>query len=244
MSQMVSNAPTTSRPRLNKYGYNCVAKHVSLAAFISAPLFIFAGSLSWDWAWIYSSITMIGWVALSLVLMRANPELLNQRGRRAKDMPGTKRWDWIIMSVYSVLMIATPVIAGLDQRYAWSVPTSDIFKLIGALVLGFSFIPLTWSMAVNRFFEPTVRIQTSREHRVYTDGPYRFVRHPGYVGVILQFIAIPLILGTLVAWIPALLGAVLFVLRTWMEDNTLRAELPGYADFTGQTRYRLVPGLW
>ena len=99
MSQVVSSLPVSSRPRLNIYGYNCIGKHVGMGIFVGAALFISAGSLNWDWAWVYSTTTFIGWVALSLVLVRANPELLNERGQRMKDLTGTKRWDWIIMSI-------------------------------------------------------------------------------------------------------------------------------------------------
>jgi protein-S-isoprenylcysteine O-methyltransferase Ste14 len=132
----------------------------------------------------------------------------------------------------------------LDYRHAWSTPAPNSIKLIGVVVLIVSFIPLTWAMTVNRFFEGTVRIQTNRGHQVISSGPYRYIRHPGYVGVILQFIAVPLALGTAVAWIPAMMGAALYVCRTWLEDRTLEAELPGYADFARHTRYRLIPGVW
>ncbi len=189
-------------------------------------------------------ITLVGWVVLSLILARVNPELLNERGKRMKALTGTKRWDWIIMGVYSILLLATPLVAGLDYRNNWSSTTSDGIKTIGITVLAISFIPLTCSMAVNRFFEGTVRIQTNREHQVISSGPYRYVRHPGYVGVILQFIAIPLSLGTLVAWIPALLGVALYAFRTAMEDRTLIAELPGYKEYAQRVRYRLLPGVW
>lgn len=238
MSQVIS------QPRLNIYGYNCIGKHIGMAFSIGIPLFLGAGTLQWGWAWLFTVITLIGWVVLSLVLVRLNPELLNERGKRTKALIGTKRWDWMIMSVYAVLLLAAPFVAGLDYRYVWSAPTSDAIKVIGIAILALSFIPLTWSMAVNRFFEATVRIQANREHQVISSGPYRYMRHPGYVGVILQFIAIPLSLGTLVAWIPALLGAALFVLRTALEDRTLQAELPGYADYAQRVRFRLLPFIW
>jgi len=244
MSQGVARSATASRTRLDKYGYNCIARHIGLVVVVCAPLFIGSGILNWDWAWAFTTITLMGWIVLSLVLARVNPELLNQRGKRAKDLVGTKRWDWMIMAVYAVLLWATPLAAGLDYRYAWSSPVPNSVKLLGDAVLVISFIPLTWSMAVNRFFEGTVRIQTNRGHRVTSSGPYHYVRHPGYIGVILQFIAVPLALGTQVAWIPALLGVALYVLRTGLEDRTLRAELPGYAEFARQTKYRLIPGLW
>ncbi len=132
----------------------------------------------------------------------------------------------------------------LRLSITWSTPASNRIKLVGVVVLIVSFIPLTWALSVNRFFEGTVRIQTNRGHQVISSGPYRYVRHPGYVGVIAQFIAIPLVLGTSAAWIPALMGVSLYICRTWLEDRTLRAELPGYADFAHHTRYRLIPGVW
>jgi len=240
----ISQPASSSQPRLNKYGYNCIGKHIGMAVFISAPLFIGAGTLRWDCAWMYAAITLMGWCILSLILVNVNPEILNERGKTAKALVGTKRWDWIVMGIYSILLILTPLVAGLDYRNAWSSPTPDGIKLIGAAVLGISFIPLTWSMAANRFFEATVRIQTSRGHQVIASGPYRYVRHPGYIGVILQFVAIPLMLGTNVTWLPALLGVALYVLRTALEDRTLIAELPGYEAYAQRVRYRLIPGLW
>ncbi len=244
MSHVVSGSPATAPARLDKYGYNCIGKHLGMALVVAVPLFLGAGTLGWDWGWLLTAVTLIGWAALSLVVARANPELLNERGKRVKHLTGTKRWDWAIMTVYSILLLATPLVAGLDYRNAWSAPGANSLKLLGIAIYVISFIPLTWSMAVNRFFAPTVRIQTDRGHQVTTSGPYRFIRHPGYLGVILQFIAIPLSLGTLAAWLPALLGAALYVLRTALEDRTLQAELPGYADYAQRTRSRLLPGVW
>jgi protein-S-isoprenylcysteine O-methyltransferase Ste14 len=176
--------------------------------------------------------------------MRMNPGLLNQRGKRVKEFTGTKRWDWIILSIFGLLQLLTPFIAGLDYRYQWSSPPSGLINLIGAVVLIISFVILTWSMVTNRFFEATVRIQTSNGQHVISSGPYQYVRHPGYLGVVLSFFAIPLMLGTLAAWIPALAGVLLFVLRTWLEDRTLQQELPSYVEFTRKTKHRLIPGLW
>ncbi len=244
MSQIVSSSTASERPRLDKYGYNCIGRHIGMVIVLCAPLFLGAGTTNWDWAWVYSIVTLIGWLVLSLILARVNPELLNTRGKRMSALKGTKRWDWIIMTFYPILMLATPLVAGLDYRYGWSSPTPTIVKLIGVAVLVASFIPLTWAMAVNRFFEGTVRIQTNRGHQVTSSGPYQYVRHPGYVGVILSFIAVPLTVGTAVAWIPALLGVALYFVRTALEDRTLRAELPGYADFARHTRFRLIPGIW
>ncbi|MFQ5824525.1 MAG: methyltransferase family protein [bacterium] len=101
-----------------------------------------------------------------------------------------------------------------------------------------------WAMVANKFFSTFVRIQTERGHHVVTDGPYAWVRHPGYTGTILSAIALPISLGALWALIPAFIGACLFVVRTLREDRTLTDELNGYREYTSRVRWRLVPGLW
>ena len=101
-----------------------------------------------------------------------------------------------------------------------------------------------WAMLANPFFEKTVRIQEERGHHVATGGPYRFVRHPGYVAFILMGFALPLGVGSAWALVPAGLNAALIVARTALEDRTLRRELPGYAEYAQRTRYRLLPGVW
>lgn len=230
---------------LDRYGYNTIARHMSLIIITCLPLFLAAGTWSWDWAWVYTAATFIGWTTLNIVVARENPALFNQRGRPNREMTvGAKKWDLVLLAIYSILLIVVPVVAGLDYRNGWSAETSPVIHVIGIALLLLGFIPLTWAMAANRFFDPTVRIQTERGHQVTDDGPYRIVRHPGYLGIILQFIAVPLSLGTWVALIPALLAVVVYVVRTALEDKTLQAELPGYADFAQRTRFRLLPGVW
>jgi protein-S-isoprenylcysteine O-methyltransferase Ste14 len=240
-----STTPVSSgKVHLDKYGYNCIARHIGMVVMTCAPLFLAAGTFAWDWAWIYSIAMLVGWLVLSLVLAVENPGLLNQRGRRARDMVGTKRWDWPILITYSLLLFIAPTVAGLDYRYGWSAPTAPAIHILGIVLLLAGFVPLTWAMAVNKFFEATVRIQGENHQQVISSGPYRYVRHPGYVGVVLHFLALPVALGTWAALIPAVLGIVLFIVRTALEDNSLRNELPGYAAFAERTRFRLLPGIW
>ncbi len=244
MSHTARTVTTAPETRLDKYGYNCIARHIGLVVITCAPLFLGAGTWDWTWAWIFTIVTLIGWIGLSLALARWNPGLLNQRGKRATSLVNTKRWDWFILGIYAVLLVVIPLVAGVDYRYGWSTPASPVINWLGILVLVAGIALLAWAMVFNRFFAATVRIQQAHGHSVTTTGPYRFVRHPGYVAVILQFAAIPLALGTWVAWIPVLLGIGLYVVRTALEDRTLMAELPGYAEYARQTPFRLLPGLW
>ena len=212
----------------------------SIAVFI-ALIFWPAGTIDWQAGWLYVGLLIASFVVNILYLARVNPELIEHRMRIG---PGTKRWDKVLMVVFSPLVLAIYVIAGLDAvRYEWST-MSPSFWLVGLAI----FVPGTavfvWSMGVNPFFEKTVRIQTERGHRVIDSGPYRFVRHPGYLGFFGWMLSVPLLLGSWWAFVPAVLSSLAIVLRTALEDGVLRRELPGYDAYASRVRYRLIPGVW
>jgi len=207
-----------------------------------AALFLSAGRLDWMRGWIYAASYLTFMGAIVLVARRCNPEVLEARAKvHRKD---TKLFDKIILGVYFPLIFLQLPAAGLQvvRFHRPALPPWTIHAGIAMLAAASGIV--AWVMAANRFAEPTVRIQKERGHTVVTTGPYRFVRHPMYVGMILMFLAGPLILGS--AWSMGIGGilAALLVLRTAMEDRTLRRELAGYEEFTTRTRYRLVPGLW
>jgi protein-S-isoprenylcysteine O-methyltransferase Ste14 len=116
--------------------------------------------------------------------------------------------------------------------------------VLGYTLLISGIVGLIWAQSVSKFFEPTVRIQTDRGHRVIDTGPYALVRHPGYVAACLLNLGIPLSLGSFWALVPAILLCLLLVVRTVLEDKTLWNELTGYEEYTHRVRYRLVPGVW
>ncbi|MBL8164700.1 MAG: isoprenylcysteine carboxylmethyltransferase family protein [Anaerolineae bacterium] len=239
---------TTSSPtqasRLDKYGFNCIARHVFMGIVVAALLFGGAGTTDWAWGWVFSIVHLLGWIGLSYALARWNPELLNQRGRRSRDLTGTKRWDWLLLGIYSTLVLVQPFVGGLDYRYGWTGRAAPVVYIVGDVLVAGAFALLTWSMVVNRHFEATVRIQEARDHQVVAAGPYRYVRHPGYVAVIVTFLGVGLAVGSLAALVLGAIGTLLFIVRTALEDQTLQAELPGYAEFAQRTRYRLLPGVW
>lgn len=236
-----STQPST---RLDRYGWNCIARHTFVGLFIPALVFLAAGTTDWPWGWVFAIVHFLCWGWMSLALARWNPELLNARGKRRKDLTGTKTWDWVMLSLYGIIVLVQPIVAGLDFRYVWSTPVNTTVYILGNLLFIVSYGVLISAMVSNRNFEGTVRIQEQRGHQVASSGPYRYVRHPGYVGVILSMIALPVALGTWAAFIPGLIGVAVFFIRTALEDRTLQAELPGYTDFAQRTRYRLIPGVW
>ena len=147
-----------------------------------------------------------------------------------------------LVAIYGPLV--TLVVAGLDRRWGWRPELPLAWALIGAALLALASAFAAYAMLTNRFFSGVVRIQHERGHTVVTDGPYRWVRHPGYAGGVVGQIALPLLLGSLWALIPGVLTAGLTILRTTLEDRTLCTELPGYAEYAQRARYRLLPGVW
>jgi protein-S-isoprenylcysteine O-methyltransferase Ste14 len=205
-------------------------------------LFVAAGRWDWTRGWLFVALYLAGMGALAAIVRRTQPDLLAARAQwRRKD---AKPFDKVFLAIFAPLATAQPAVAGLDvERFHWSsMPPRVLYAGIALFVPAFAL--MAWAMAVNPHAETTVRIQTDRGHRVVTAGPYRFVRHPMYVGAMLLYVASALVLGSLWALVTAGLIAGALVCRTALEDRTLRRELPGYEDFASRTRYRLVPGLW
>jgi protein-S-isoprenylcysteine O-methyltransferase Ste14 len=215
---------------------NCLA-----VLIVGAAVFLAAGRLDWLWGWAFVALMGVNVVVLAAVLFPANPELLAERSGLKE---GTKRWDLVLAPLMAYGPVYTAVVAGLDFRWGWS-PTLPLGLQWGALavvVVGWALA--TWAMAANKFFAATVRIQTDRGHTVAEGGPYRFVRHPGYVGGGAVVIALAVMLGSLWALVPAAVGLAAVIARTALEDRTLGRELDGYKAYAKRTRYRLVPGVW
>jgi protein-S-isoprenylcysteine O-methyltransferase Ste14 len=215
---------------------------LTVAVWISL-LFLGARRLDWERGWISVALYLVGMSGTWIVVQRANPEVIVARAKfRRKE---TKGFDKLFLALFFPLAIIQPFVAGRDAGCAscssawplWTLYPAAVLYLIGNAVIA-------WTLAVNRHAETSVRIQTDRGHTVIENGPYRYVRHPMYVGVILMYLAFPLIWGSGWAMALSLAGIGLFVWRTGMEDRTLQRELDGYAEFSSRTRYRLIPGLW
>jgi protein-S-isoprenylcysteine O-methyltransferase Ste14 len=204
-------------------------------------LFLSSGRLNWIMGWGLLMVMAAWIVATGLVIIPRYPQLLADRVSPPK---GAKRWDTVIMGIAGGLTVAGYVVAGLDLRFGWTKGMPWVLPAAALLltVVGYSIV--VWATASNAFFSMAVRIQKERGHTVATGGPYRFVRHPGNAGMILQFLGSPIVLGSWWAGLIGLACALLILLRTALEDRTLGEELTGYKEYAAQVRYRLVPGIW
>lgn len=218
-----------------------IAYAVGLPLVLLALVFLPVGRLDWLPGWYFIAFVGVAYGASALILARVNPAIYRARSR---FQPGTKRWDMILLWLMLPAMVAEVPLATFDAgRIAWSaVPLSVV--ILGYVLLGAGIAVTAWAQAVNRFFEPGVRVQRERGQNVVSSGPYAIVRHPGYVGALMMFAGIALALASWWALIPAAWAGAILILRTSWEDALLQAELDGYADYARRVRFRLVPGIW
>ncbi|AFM26176.1 methyltransferase family protein [Desulfomonile tiedjei] len=207
-----------------------------------ALIFGGAGTFAWPEGWLYIVVQAGSWTYMVLWLEKYNPELLKERAELWKRV--TKPWDKVIVILLMVGFIPLIGLPGIDViRYRWSkIPL--VFEILGFVGILVSSGLMFWVLKINPYSSAAVEIQRDRGHKTITTGPYKYVRHPMYVGAILNMISIPLALGSLIAFIPAILMTVVIVVRTYLEDKTLHHELDGYAEYADTVKYRLVPGVW
>lgn len=201
-------------------------------------LFASAGRVTWWNAWVLPGLSLASGLAF---MLGRDPELTAER----RNIKGGKSWDKVIVAVTVLLgPMVYWITAGLDERFHWSNGMPAAFIAAGVALAALGSALTAWAMRSNRFFASVVRIQKERGHTVAEGGPYRFIRHPGYAGMLVFTLATPLILGSYWAFLPAAATAVLIVLRTALEDRTLDAELDGYHDYARRVRFRLLPAIW
>ena len=207
----------------------------------AAILFIASGRLDWVWAWVFIGLYLVGISINAAIMLRYSPETIAERAK-AREM---REWDKVVAGLWAVIyFVLMLLVAGLDVRFGWTGQMSLAFQIAGAMAFILGSALFSWAMISNAYFATVVRIQEERGHKVCTSGPYRFVRHPGYLGAIIQSLAVPLLLGSLWSLVPGGLAVLLMIIRTALEDRTLREELDGYKEYARRVRYRLLPGVW
>ncbi|MBN1335274.1 MAG: isoprenylcysteine carboxylmethyltransferase family protein [Deltaproteobacteria bacterium] len=211
------------------------------SAFMGAVYFLCAGRLDLPAAWAFLALGLVAAVVNTVVLARRHPELIELR---ARPQPGTETSDLGLMKAAALLGPVLLVVCGLDAGRLRLVEIPLSVSLLALGVYAVSVALSNWAMAFNAHFESTVRLQAERGHRVETGGPYRFVRHPGYLAALIGLLAQPVVLGSILGFVPAVASAVLIVVRTAFEDRTLMGALEGYRAYAGRVRYRLVPGVF
>lgn len=206
------------------------------------PLLV-SGDWAWWEAWVYALVGIGGFAVSRAIAARQNPDLIAERARFLRHEDAAP-WDKKLAPLVGLGGALIPLVAGLDARLDWSPPFAMPLKLVALTAIVGGYMLGSYALVSNRYFSGMVRIQTERDHHVVSGGPYRWVRHPGYASALLTYLATPVFLDAVWAFLPAAFLAVVLVIRTNLEDRMLQQQLPGYREYAGRVRYRLLPGAW
>jgi len=237
--EVVTEARTPVWPILRRTFLNALQAMVVSGTL----LFVSAGRLDIPSFWIYQVVQFCIFLALGVPLVFKSPGLMKERWKAgSREVKGAHK-AWRMFN--RILSYAVFIAAGLDVGRFHLLPAMPVWVQVlgGAMTVGGAAI-IVWSMRTNYFFSTVVRIQKDRGQKVITSGPYGFVRHPGYVGMILRVIGLTALLGSWLSVLVSFLYIPLFVVRTILEDRMLHEELEGYEEYASQVRYRLVPVVW
>ncbi|MBD3252263.1 hypothetical protein GF386_00855 [Candidatus Pacearchaeota archaeon] len=205
-------------------------------------ILLIAGNTSYWQGWLFVIYLIIVFV-IQLILFTNNTSLLKER---EKPGPGVKKWDKLLQSIYIPTYCILIITATLDTgRFQWTTGQFTYYLyIIGYFLLIASSVIVTRAMMVNKFYSRLVRIQSDRNHHVIKDGPYRYIRHPGNFSGIILTTGSSLALGSIYGLIPAFFIICMLIIRTYLEDKTLKKELTGYQEYSNYVKYRLIPGIW
>lgn len=214
-----------------------LAAPVVFLVIFGGVLFASAGRIDLPFFWVYLGVML---ATVMVGCPRIDPELLRERMRPA---PGGV--DRNLRFAAGPFVFVQLIVAGLDVgRFGWSAAMPVWLQVVGVVLMTGGTWLAIWAMVVNRFFSPVVRVQSERGHHVVTAGPYAWVRHPGYVGVLVGSPAASMALGSWWSLAAVAPMVVLMLRRAVIEDAYLMENLAGYREYAARVRYRLVPGIW
>jgi len=216
-----------------------------LVFIVFIPMMPLIISWQWDWweAWFYALVSSLGFIISRYLAWRRNPDILAERGKFLQhDNP--EPFDKILSPLLGLVGGLIPIAAGLDTRFGLAVEFGLVVKAASVVLFLAGYVLGSYALIENTFFSGMVRIQEDRNQHVVNTGPYKWVRHPGYSGALITYIATPFLLDSLWTFVPVALSFVILFLRTALEDKTLQEKLEGYQTYTQKVKYRLIPGLW
>ncbi len=210
-------------------------------ALMASVIFLAGGKLLFPQAILYISLAILGTV-LTHILAPAGSTIAAKRAETARK---GEPWDRRIMGIFFLVNLLMFVLAGLDAgRFGWSMPMGIEWLVLGAGLMIGGQVLFALARRANTFFAATVQIETEGNHVVCKTGPYRMVRHPGYLGMAISVIGFPLVMGSLWSFIPVGLLVFLLLVRTTWEDAFLMEKLPGYKAYAEEIKYKIIPRVY
>jgi protein-S-isoprenylcysteine O-methyltransferase Ste14 len=214
-----------------------IIKFILGVVLVGLLVFLPAGTFNYLGGWILMGILFIPMFIAGIIMMIKNPKLLASR-LNAKEKE--KKQD-LVVKLSGLMFIAGFVVAGLDYRFKW-LELPIYVNIIGSVIFILSYILYAVVLKQNTFLSRTIEVVD--EQYVIDTGLYSVVRHPMYTATIFLFLAMPLVLGSLLSFVIFMVYPIIIVLRIKNEELVLSRELVGYKEYLTKVKYRLIPYIW
>ena len=216
---------------------SALTKYLAGVLLFGAMLFLPAGTLHWLNGWLMMGILFVPMMIMGIVMFCSAPELLTKRIKNKEERTTQKG----VVALSGLLFIVSFVVAGLNYCYHWhTLPT--ILPYIASVIFLIGYAIYAEVMRENAWLSRTIEVQENQS--VVSTGLYGIVRHPMYTATILMYLAMPLVLGSLIAFSIMLLYIPIIIRRINDEEQLLKTELPGYTEYCTQVRWRLIPFIY
>ena len=216
---------------------SALTKYIAGVVLFGTLLFLPAGTLHWLNGWLMMGILFIPMLVMGIVMFCSAPELLTKRIKNKEERTTQKG----VVALSGLLFIVSFIVAGLNYRYQWHTIPS-IVPYIASIIFLIGYALYAEVMRENAWLSRTIEVQDGQS--VVSTGLYGIVRHPMYTATILMYLAMPLVLGSLVAFGIMTLYIPIIIRRINDEEQLLNAELKGYTEYCTQVRWRLIPYIY
>ncbi len=220
-----------------KLMFGALLKFVLGVLLVGLLLFLPAWTLDYPNAWLLMGVMFIPMLSAGIIMMIKNPRLLAKR-LNAKEKEAEQG---LVIKLIGLMFLSGFVLAALDFRFSWF-PLPPVICYISSGIFLFAYLMYAEVLRENIYLSRTIEVQ--KDQQVVDTGLYGIVRHPMYSATLLLFLSIPLILGSLIAFVVFLCYPFMIAKRIKNEEKVLEAELKGYAAYKHKVKYRLIPFLW
>ena len=220
-----------------KLFFEAIIKFSLGVILIGLLIFLPAGTLNYVNGWIFMGVLFIPMFIAGIIMMIKNPKLLAER-LNAKEK---EKEQSLVVKISGLMFIAAFIVAGLDYRNKWLEIDQSVVYL-GVILFILSYVLYAEVLRENTYLSRTIKV--TDEQKVIDSGLYGIVRHPMYAATIFLFLAMPLILGSLIAFFIMLIYPFLIAFRAINEEKFLIKELKGYKEYTNKVKYRFIPFIW
>ena len=220
-----------------KLFFEAIFKFLLGVVLIGILIFVPAGTFDYINGWIFMGVLFIPMFIVGIILMVKNPKLLASR----LDAKEKQKAQGSIIKLSGLMFIVGFILAGLDYRFKW-IELMDTITYIAIVIFLLSYIMFAFVLKQNTYLARTIKVEEGQ--KVISSGLYGIVRHPMYTATIFLFLAMPLILGSLISFFVFLFYPILIIFRILNEEKVLEKELDGYIDYKKKVKYRIIPFIW